>query len=442
MKLTKRNTRRIIAEEFGEVLREQAKPKGAEAAARAKAAGGDAKPAAKPVAITDQASGDAFRKWANSTPELAAKYGAKSKFELDPEGKWDNSYIKKAFATAKEEYAKSLASATPEGPSPETKADAADIYSLLRKISARMKRMMKIITGEVEFDPENPDATTTSAFKQMVAKLTGGMVKEDYVRDPDFIFEFMMKSGLSENESISLLEQTLGPKLQAKKIVLDQVKPMFKELDILTRRYRNPKGSRSLAWAIHLHNKEKGGKDFEGSLAALAAMAHTLGVAAGLEKTASPLKDLADMTLTSAQEKEAGFQKAMLDKGLADVDTTVKISQALGKERGKAREEKASSDAATKVRLALKSKFESYARKLVRKGNIDGMNWDEDEIKKIMDDVYDYAKKKGNPKGTRKIFDAAIKSETEFSSFYSIYREDSGDSDVKAAYKDYKRLTP
>jgi hypothetical protein len=54
--------------------------------------------------------GDAFRTWANSTPELAAKYGPGTTFDLDPpssKSKWNNSFIKKAYAAAKDEYVKS-----------------------------------------------------------------------------------------------------------------------------------------------------------------------------------------------------------------------------------------------------------------------------------------------------------------------------------------------
>jgi hypothetical protein len=56
-------------------------------------------------AFKTQADGDAFRTWANSTPELTAKYGATSPFKLDASGKFNNSYINKAYAAAKTEYA-------------------------------------------------------------------------------------------------------------------------------------------------------------------------------------------------------------------------------------------------------------------------------------------------------------------------------------------------
>jgi len=56
-------------------------------------------------AFKTQAEGDAFRTWANSTPELTAKYGATSSFKLDASGKFNNSYINKAYAAAKTEYA-------------------------------------------------------------------------------------------------------------------------------------------------------------------------------------------------------------------------------------------------------------------------------------------------------------------------------------------------
>ena len=44
--------------------------------------------------------GNAFRKWANSTPELRAAYGKDSEFDLDAKGKPDNSYIRKAYYAA------------------------------------------------------------------------------------------------------------------------------------------------------------------------------------------------------------------------------------------------------------------------------------------------------------------------------------------------------
>lgn len=56
----------------------------------------------------DQAAGNKFREWANSTPELKSKYGKDSKFDLDPKGKPDNSFIRKAYAAAKDEYSKYL----------------------------------------------------------------------------------------------------------------------------------------------------------------------------------------------------------------------------------------------------------------------------------------------------------------------------------------------
>lgn len=59
-----------------------------------------------------KAQGDAFRKWANSTPELASKIGKQSKYDLDPVGKHDNSYIRRAYAAVKSEYEKFLASNT------------------------------------------------------------------------------------------------------------------------------------------------------------------------------------------------------------------------------------------------------------------------------------------------------------------------------------------
>jgi hypothetical protein len=59
-----------------------------------------------------KAQGDAFRKWANSTPELASKIGKQSKYDLDAVGKHDNSYIRRAYGAVKSEYTNFLASNT------------------------------------------------------------------------------------------------------------------------------------------------------------------------------------------------------------------------------------------------------------------------------------------------------------------------------------------
>lgn len=59
-----------------------------------------------PDAFTTQEEGDKFRKWANSTPALSAKYGKNSKFDLDATGKFNNSFINKAYIAAKDDYTK------------------------------------------------------------------------------------------------------------------------------------------------------------------------------------------------------------------------------------------------------------------------------------------------------------------------------------------------
>ena len=53
---------------------------------------------------TDKDAAD-FRKWANSTDDLKKKYGEDSEFDLDPIGKANNSFIRKAYNAAKAEYA-------------------------------------------------------------------------------------------------------------------------------------------------------------------------------------------------------------------------------------------------------------------------------------------------------------------------------------------------
>lgn len=70
----------------------------------------DTKPTTSPSTGFDEAQGNEFRAWANSTDELKNKYGKSSKFDLDASGKPDNAYIRKAYAAAKEEYDKYLAS--------------------------------------------------------------------------------------------------------------------------------------------------------------------------------------------------------------------------------------------------------------------------------------------------------------------------------------------
>jgi hypothetical protein len=57
--------------------------------------------------FTNKGEGDAFRLWANSTPELKKKYGTDSKYDLDPpsdKSKHNNSFIKKAYSAAKPDY--------------------------------------------------------------------------------------------------------------------------------------------------------------------------------------------------------------------------------------------------------------------------------------------------------------------------------------------------
>jgi len=52
-------------------------------------------------------AGDAYRRWANSTPELSAAYGKDSEFDLDdvsPKMKPDNSFIRKSLYAAMQDY--------------------------------------------------------------------------------------------------------------------------------------------------------------------------------------------------------------------------------------------------------------------------------------------------------------------------------------------------
>jgi hypothetical protein len=59
-------------------------------------------PVASDSPFKDQASGDAFRLWANSKENIA-KFGKDSKFDLDAKGKFNNSFINKSYAAAEVE---------------------------------------------------------------------------------------------------------------------------------------------------------------------------------------------------------------------------------------------------------------------------------------------------------------------------------------------------
>ncbi len=57
----------------------------------------------KPTGFT-RPEGNEFRKWANSTPERIKKYGKQSIYDLDASGSPDNSFIRKSYGAAKNEY--------------------------------------------------------------------------------------------------------------------------------------------------------------------------------------------------------------------------------------------------------------------------------------------------------------------------------------------------
>jgi hypothetical protein len=117
----------------------------------------------------DQPAGDAFRKWANSTPDLKKKYGKESKFDLDPKGKPDNSFIRKAYAAAKEEYSKYLSSAKEGQNKPESKYKEGQV--IYYKVSKK---------GEAT-DVKVEDSDTTSAYKPSAREIALAKSNESIV---------------------------------------------------------------------------------------------------------------------------------------------------------------------------------------------------------------------------------------------------------------------
>ena len=116
-----------------------------------------------------QEEGDAFRAWANSTPELAAKYGKTSSFDLDATGKFNNSFINKAYAVAKAEYDLTKVTAEKEK---NFKYKAGDI------VYYRIKSNGKVKT----FDTNTNTAEIDKQKKEMAADRTKTPVEDQYAK--------------------------------------------------------------------------------------------------------------------------------------------------------------------------------------------------------------------------------------------------------------------
>jgi hypothetical protein len=100
-----------------------------------------------------QDEGDKFRKWANSTDELKKKYGKSSKYDLDVTGKPDNSFIRKAYAAAKEEYEASKGDSKVESGSSELKKSMQADYEIANDISNKLIAFWKSNPGAGIFKP-------------------------------------------------------------------------------------------------------------------------------------------------------------------------------------------------------------------------------------------------------------------------------------------------
>lgn len=105
-----------------------------------------------------QEEGDKFRQWANSTDELKKKYGKSSKYDLDVTGKPDNSFIRKAYAAAKDEYEASEGDSKVESGSSELKKSMQADYEIANAISNKL----------IEFWKSNPGAGIFKPYKGIV----------------------------------------------------------------------------------------------------------------------------------------------------------------------------------------------------------------------------------------------------------------------------------
>lgn len=109
-----------------------------------------------------KAGGDEFRKWANSTSELRKKYGKQSIYDLDASGSHDNSFIRKAYSAARNEYKnrKSRENNDPSFASSEKPTIYSDIMQAIMSYDSTMlsdiiNTLENCISGDM--DPEKVD---------------------------------------------------------------------------------------------------------------------------------------------------------------------------------------------------------------------------------------------------------------------------------------------
>jgi hypothetical protein len=177
-----------------------------------------------PSPFTTQEEGDAFRSWANSTPELAAKYGKSSKFDLDANGKFNNSFIRKAYAAAKDEYSKKDtkdAKATPEG-----KYKEGDIvyYKVVKKVKTPEVEQEKEKVAAVEPEKKkkktkypydemygaNPNlsegiATSFNTFKAITEQDKEGLLKSDDIDTEAVLIKDFKDGNIKKGKVITLV---------------------------------------------------------------------------------------------------------------------------------------------------------------------------------------------------------------------------------------------
>ena len=196
--------------------------------------------------------GDAFRTWANSTPELVAKYGPGTTFDLDPpssKSKYNNSFIKKAYADAKDKYESHLA-AVKNGKSEDdtdSKYKAGDIvyYKSAEAKEAEAKEA-EGNPGEEEEEETNDGINTdkmaqrlasgkSSRQENVYAKSTGANPRafESIATTFDMFNSITEEDADSEDEHSILLKATIDGNIKKGKVVaeVDDDKVKITDLD-------------------------------------------------------------------------------------------------------------------------------------------------------------------------------------------------------------------
>ena len=132
---------------------QEATPKEKPAEQKTAAGGSGGSGGSAPSTGFSQEEGDKFRQWANSTDELKKKYGKSSKYDLDATGKPDNSFIRKAYAAAKDEYEASEGDSKVESGSSELKKSMQADYEIANAISNKLVEFWKSNPGAGIFKP-------------------------------------------------------------------------------------------------------------------------------------------------------------------------------------------------------------------------------------------------------------------------------------------------